>query len=150
MYLDGQLSYHIWLSLPPEVRHKLVTLFDMPRTGRTVVEYRATGVVVTSDGFTPIDLQSVSLRRMQEMLGSDSDNYYKLFEVVVLNLDALLGGTFVALGTKQEVSEVAPEERVTSAAELTPEEHVSTDMPKFCGTCDSKGGRHKKVCPKYK
>lgn len=142
---QGQLSYAIWLTLPPEIKHKLVTLFDIPRSGRTVVEYRATGAVVTSDGYTAPDLQSISLAKMQGLTGSDSDNFYKLFEVVILNLDALLGGTIVA--------PTAPVERVTSKNPLQPvdpEKVIFTEFPKiFCDSCDSKGVRHKKVCPKY-
>lgn len=141
MNYDGQVSYAIWLSLPPEARHQLVTLFDIPRSGRTVVEYRSTGAVVTSDGYTAADLQAISLPRMQSLLNSDSDNFYKLFEVVVLNLDALLGGTFVPSAPNQEP---APDERVYHTGVAT----VVEETIRFCDSCDSKGGRHKKVCPK--
>lgn len=124
-FSGGLLSYNIWLQLPPEVRHKLVTLFDMPRTGRTTVEYRAEGAVVTSDGFTPLDLGSISLERMQRLLNSTSDNFYELFEKTVANLDPLLDGTFST--------------KVVNSASA---------KPAFCDTCDSKGVKHKKVCPK--
>lgn len=130
----GQLSYAIWLSLPNEVRHKLVTLFDIPRSGMTIVDYRATGAVVTSDGYTAPDLQAISLSRMQSLLGSESDNYYKLFEEVVTNIDSLIGGTFFYADT------------VTAVSDLKLEDAIK----KFCDSCDSKGVRHKKSCPKNK
>lgn len=142
--LEGQLSYNIWLTLPAEIRHKLVTLFDIPRSGRTVVEYRASGAVVTSDGFTAPDLQAISLTRMQGLLHSDSDNFYKLLEEAITNIDALLGGTFTPPAPIQE--DAAPEQRVDSS-------HVSSGWvgkPAFCDSCDSKGGRHKKGCVKNK
>lgn len=125
----GQLAYNIWIKLPEEVRHKLVVLFDIPRSGRTVVEYRAAGAVVTSDGFTPTDIEAITLEKMQGLLGSDSDNFYKLFEQVADNLDALLDGT---LGKSDKVDK------------------MEAPTKPFCDSCDSKGGRHKKVCPKNK
>lgn len=137
---QGQLSYNIWLTLPADIRHKLVTLFDIPRSGRTVVEYRASGAVVTSDGFTAPDLQSISLTRMQGLLHSDSDNFYKLFEEAVTNIDALLGGTFVPTAPIQEAT--VPDERVDS------NEAARIQKPPFCDQCVSKGGRHLKSCPK--
>lgn len=133
----GQLSYAIWLQLPPELRHKLVILFDIPRSGSTVVEYRAAGNVVTSDGYTAIDLQAVSTERMRGLLNSDSDNFYKLFEDITTHIDALLTGTFGSSAT-------APEERID-----TPQVSSGfSTLPPFCDSCDSKGGRHKKTCPK--
>lgn len=130
-FSGGLLSYNIWLQLPSEVRHKLVTLFDMPRTGRTTVEYRAEGAVVTSDGFTPIDLGSISLERMQQLLNSTSTNFYELFEQTVAHLDSLLDGTYTTVVAVKHG-------------------HVPgiQDKPPFCDTCDSKGVKHKKVCPK--
>lgn len=147
---DGQLSYNIWLSLPFEVRHKLVTLFDIPRSGRTVVEYRATGAVVTSDGFTAPDLQSISLSKMQSLLGSDSDNFYKLFEIVVTNLDALLGGTFVS--PKQNVPDDADSNHdFSTESKLIDEKGETVYESNFAPTHEQvsklkkKGGRPKKI-----
>jgi hypothetical protein len=137
LFSDGLLSYNVWLALPSEVRHKLITLFDIPRSGNTTVEYRATGPVVTSDGFTPADLGAVSLSRMQGLLGSDSDNFYKLFEQVVNNLDDLLGGTLKAKSGE-----------TIAAEDITPDEHLVIDRSTFCDQCTSKGGRHLKTCPK--
>lgn len=153
--MQGQLSYAIWLSLPNDVRHKLVTLFNISRSGSTVVDYRAGGAVITSDGYTAPDLLAVSLPRMQGLLDTTDDNYYKLFEVVVLNIDALLGGTFAPPVSTQ--ADTAPEESVThlrgeGVFDKETGEVVTTkveEVKRFCDQCDSKGVRHKKVCPKY-
>lgn len=140
--IEGQLSYAIWLSLPLEIRTKLVTLFGIPRSGSTVVDYRVSGAVVTSDGYTAPDLQAISLRKMQHILDTDDANYYKLFEEVITHIDALLGGTFEAPVSSQEPTPPPPEKRVYTPAE-------EAVLRRFCDSCDSKGGRHKKVCPKY-
>lgn len=126
----GQLAYNIWIKLPSEVRHNLVVLFDIPRSGRTIVEYRAEGPVVTSDGYTPTDIEAITLEKMQGILGSPSDNFYQLFSEVVDNLDNLISGT--------PNKNVAPVESTPGA------------RPPFCDQCDSKGVRHKKICPKSK
>lgn len=131
--MTGQLSYAIWLSLPNDVRHKLVTLFNIPRSGSTVVDYRATGAVVTSDGYTAPDLQAISLTKMQGLLGSEDDNYYKLFESTVENIDSLLSGSYLKV--------------VTFYNDPTPGKDISKDLRViFCEFCTSKGVRHKKDC----
>lgn len=150
----GQLSYAIWLSLPNEVRHKLVTLFDIPRSGMTIVDYRATGAVVTSDGYTAPDLQAISLSRMQSLLGSESDNYYKLFERTVENIDPLLSGTYAALIASD--GEVLFEGKAPTIESMNKSVSNFVKTPEFkalkkslfCDSCDSKGVRHKKLCPK--
>jgi hypothetical protein len=153
---QGQLSYAIWLQLPADIRHKLVILFNIPRSGSTVVDYRASGPVVTSDGYTAPDLQTITLVKMQGLLQSDSDNFYKLFEEVATNIDALLGGTFGAVATSSTVLP-PPETRVEDKGVQFYDDKIGEEMaevaklikPPFCDSCDSKGGRHKKVCPKY-
>lgn len=116
----GQLAYNIWIKLPSEVRHNLVVLFDIQRSGRTIVEYRATGPIVTSDGYTPTDIEAITLEKMQSILGDKSDNFYTLFSDIVDNLQDIIDGIYKT------------------------EKIVTT---KFCDSCDSKGVKHKKICP---
>lgn len=126
----GQLAYNIWIKLPSEVRHNLVVLFDISRSGRTIVEYRAEGAVVTSDGYTPTDIEAITLEKMQMILGSTDENFYSLFSDVVDNLDSIVTGTY------HSVKEIV----VTTLDEKKP----------FCDSCTSKGVKHLKVCPKNK
>lgn len=133
--MTGQLSYAIWLSLPNDVRHKLVTLFNIPRSGMTIVDYRATGAVVTSDGYTAIDLQAITLDRMKGLLGSEDDNFYKLFEEIVSNIDTVITGNYQSV-----VPDSADSEH--NFFRENPEYVVKV----FCKFCTSKGVRHKKDC----
>lgn len=92
---DGQqfqpvLAYNVWLSLSVEKRKQLVTLFGIPRTGSNVVEYRASGNVMTSDGHTSSDLRAITTERMQHLLNSESRDFYGLFEEIVDSLDILM------------------------------------------------------------
>lgn len=86
------LSYVAWLSLPVETRQKLVALFEMPKTGESVIRVGAMmdgniGAEQTSDGYTPKDLQVITLEKMQEVAGSKSTNFYELFAQVVKDVD---------------------------------------------------------------
>lgn len=144
MHLDGQISYAIWLQLPVEIREKLVRLFGIPKSGRTVVEYRISGAVVTSDGYTAPDLQSISLAKMQALLDTDDTNYYKLFEDIINHIDALIGGTYEK-GVVFYDDPHFPSDILKAIGETSKD----IEKTKFCNQCDSKGGRHKKVCPKY-
>lgn len=120
MAIRGQVAYNIWIKLPEEVRHKLVVLFDIPRSGRTVVEYRATGPTVTSDGYTPLDIEAITIEKMNGLLGSESNNFYGQFEQICDNIDALMDGSYGKNGPAHK---------------------------RFCEFCDSKGVKHKKGCP---
>jgi hypothetical protein len=130
--IHGQVSYQIWIKLPKEIRAKLVTMFHIPRTGSAVVDYGAEGNKVVSDGFTPKDIEAITLEKMQKVLDSDSTDFYGMLEEIIVNIDALM---------QQKVEVV---ETVTTYVE------TSTHIAKtpFCDSCDSKGVRHKKICPK--
>lgn len=128
MNFDGQLPYQLWLKLPKEVRNKLAVLFNIKRTGSTVVNYGPNGNTVESDGYKPTDIEAVTLEKMQELLHTNDTNFFGLFERVVNDLDALLAPPI-------QFDEVLEEIVVKKS---------------FCDSCDSKGGSHKKVCIKYK
>jgi hypothetical protein len=91
------LSQPVWLSLTPSVRAKLVQLFGLKRSGATETYMGRDSVVrVVSDGYTAADLLAVTTQRMQELLGTDSKDFYGLFDDVLANIDALLNGSFLA------------------------------------------------------
>ena len=82
------LSTHMWVSLPTEVRYKIRTLFNIPRSSNTVVD---DGVVLT-DGTTHADLSHLTVEKMQEYLGESSTDFHKLFDQVVARaIDELSG-----------------------------------------------------------
>ena len=88
------LSQHYWMSLSKETRTKLVSLFSIPHTGEAVVSYGPTGPTVQTDGYTYQDLLSISTEKMQELLGVESTDFYELIGEVVVNVDALIAGTY--------------------------------------------------------
>lgn len=93
MDIKPLLAYNTWLALPQETRHKLEKLFDIPRTGEVIVRVGGMtsagniGGVATNDGHSAGDLYAISVEKMQEITGSDSDNFYALFKEVVESLD---------------------------------------------------------------
>lgn len=90
------LSQPVWLQLSHEMRNKLVRLFGIKRSGATETYMGRDSVVrVVSDGYTAADLMTVTTLRMQELLGTDSTDFYALFDDVIGNIDALLDGTFL-------------------------------------------------------
>lgn len=128
--MQGQVSYQIWLKLPKDIRDKLVTLFHIPRTGSSVVDYSPTGPTVVSDGYKPTDIEAITLAKMQTIMDTDSTDFYGLFEEIILNIDAVMQ-------PKIEVTEVELDKAID---EIVKE--------RFCDKCTSKGGRHLKTCPK--
>lgn len=73
------LSQSYWLQLPPETRQKVAHALNIRRSGGTVVE----GNRVVSDGYTPDDLYEVKVEKLQQFTGSDSTDFYKLFDLAV-------------------------------------------------------------------
>lgn len=95
MIMEEVLAYQIWLKLPDDTRAILAKLFDIRKTGRVVVEYRAEGAVMTSDGYTPDDLRAISIEKMQHILGDTEDNdFYALIEIIIENIGAIVKGDF--------------------------------------------------------
>lgn len=80
------------MSFSPDLKAKLVSLFEIPRSAHTIVHSGvlrdgSIGSEVQSDGYTIQDLQVISLERLQEILDSKDDNFYKLLETLVKNID---------------------------------------------------------------
>lgn len=71
-----------WLRVIPETRLFLADHFNIKRSGSTQVEQRGEAYVV-SDGFTPTDLEGLTVEKMQEYLGSKESNVHVLFELLV-------------------------------------------------------------------
>lgn len=120
------LSQPVWLRLSQEMRGKLVRLFGLKRTGATETYMGRDSVVrVVSDGFTAGDLLAVTTGKMQELLGSDSTDFYGLFDDVVANIDTLLDGSFLQ---PREVIEI--EVDVESFKNVVGSEGTNDEVPK--------------------
>lgn len=114
------LAYHAWLALPQETRSKLVTLFNIPRTGESIVQV---GVQIQGDttfiggrqqqdGHSPTDLYAITVAKMQDVLNNpDEHDFYILFNGVIENLNAILG---------IEPQPITPEDVIQPQAEVQP------------------------------
>lgn len=76
------LSIHMWVSLPNEVRYRIRTLFNIPRSSNTIV---SDGVIET-DGTTNEDFKALTIEKMQNYLGETSTDFHKLFDKVVAKI----------------------------------------------------------------
>lgn len=115
MDIQPLLAYNTWLSLPREVRAKLTTLFEIPRTGEVIVRTATVSPEgniqgeVTSDGHSAKDLYAITVEKMQSLTGNPSDNFHRLFAETVDNLDAISAGTYPVLNVP--VVEEKPKKR---------------------------------------
>ena len=91
-----------WLQLPVEARIKIALHFGLGKSGATeVVDNR-----VVSDGYTALDLQDLTLEKMQEYLNSKEKDILKLLE---LTASKILTPVITVIPTK-EIDVLPPEE----------------------------------------
>jgi len=76
------LSISMWVSLPNEVRHRIRTLFNIPRSSSTIVN---DGVIET-DGTTNEDFKHLTTDKMQKFLVTESSDFHKLFDLTVAKI----------------------------------------------------------------
>ncbi len=156
----------MWLALPKAIRNLLAERFEIPRTG--VTEIRDQDVV--SDGYTGEDLQHITLEKMNAYIGSE-ETFGRAWEITIAKAHAELnppiaeiqqvGGepTIVTIMDAQDIDEIiedmAADAQIKEEIEesLSPKSEIkfTPEEPKtpWCDSCDSKGVRHKKECPKY-
>lgn len=135
----------MWLEQPRDIREHLAKIFGIVKTG--VAEIRDQEVV--SDGVTTQDLDVVSAAKMAEYVGSsiDDTSFAQLWTITVSKAKFELHPPFVITPGNQ----VLTLEQFNTLKEVSNEEFKQiTETPKFCDSCDSLGGRHKKTCIKYK
>lgn len=76
--IKHQLTVPQWLELAPEIRQKLISLFNIPRsTGASTVNN-----VVISDGHTHEDLSAISTEKMKVFLGLEDGREYDFWLLV--------------------------------------------------------------------
>lgn len=124
----NQIYPQVWISLPKEVRNHLVKVFGLTRSGVTEVVDQT----VVSDGHSVEDLMGITLEKMVVYIGSE-ETFGRAWELTLAK-------------THSELHPPLGEIRGDGVVVPIPE--AETAAP-FCDTCDSKGVRHKKDCPKY-
>ena len=77
------ISMSTWCSLPNEVRHRIRTVFQIPRSSNVVVNDGR----IESDGSTYEDLKALSVDKMQEYLHEEMTDFHKLFDMVVARVN---------------------------------------------------------------
>lgn len=128
-----KLYTQIWIDLPQETRNHLKKAFDIPRSGITEIRDQS----VVSDGHTNTDLEAITADKMSAYVGSDTGvlSFSRLWEITLSKVKSELN---------PPVLYIAPDGVVTDVLPPLPIEK------KYCDTCVSTKGRHRKGCPKYK
>lgn len=102
------LSLGVWVSLPNEVRHKIRSIFSIPKSRATEVD---DGKLV-SDGTTHEDLKVLDVVKMQAYTGETETDFYKLFDKVVAKVnDGLYPKTTVASQSDSVTVIIEPKKR---------------------------------------
>ncbi len=173
MSFENLITTQLWLQASTPVRQHISEEFGMKRSTspRCITELGETRI--ESDGFTLEDLRALNVITMQKWLGfSKIDlqaDVFALFEmcaqkaekdlenppVQIVEPEKIVGST--GDGEAPESIPEAPLEKESDVLgpkpdALKPEDKPETpqEKPPFCESCDSKGVRHKKECPKFK
>jgi len=74
----------MWVSLPNEVRHRIRSIFNIPKSANTHVDDGR----ILSDGVTDTDLRALTVGKMQVYLSeTESVDFHKLFDKVVAKVN---------------------------------------------------------------
>lgn len=128
--------YSHWCALSITTRHKLASEFGIIKKGSTEVFDNQ----IKHDGYVIKDIESaLTLDAIQKYLGTTETDLQILWGWLV---DKIEGRGIIT-------PEILHKEfKSAQASEIKP---TVIMIPKsFCDTCDSKGARHKKGCPKNK
>lgn len=82
-----------WVQLPDYVRRRIASLFGLIRTGGADVQNN----ILITDGFTEKDLSGITVLKMQELVHSEIDNYFELFDRVLEYVENERSGKAVEL-----------------------------------------------------
>lgn len=127
-----------WMHLSKEIRGQLIKDFNLRSTGRVEVVDQT----VVTDGYTNDDLKAFTHESMSKYVGR-AESFGKLWELTIEQAISLLNPIEIVLNSPLEVSSDDLEVDDGASIELV-------DPNRFCNSCDSKGGRHKKECVNYK
>lgn len=160
----------MWLELPRDVRDHLMKVFGVVKTG--VAEVRDQTVI--SDGVTNDDLSVISFEKMTEYVGPAED-FHKLWQITVskanyelhppidildladLGFKEVSNEEFTQIQTQAQTAELNAMTPTLEVKDINgdvilsvPNDQIVTITPRYCDTCDSTKGRHRKGCPKFK
>lgn len=77
------LNIGMWVSLSQEVRNKVRSIFDIPRSGNVeVIDGR-----IQTDGTTYEDLKFLTVEKMQKYTGDTHTDFHKLFDKVLVKVN---------------------------------------------------------------
>ena len=68
---------HTWMALPHDIRTHLVGVFNIPRTGTSEIRDNE----ILSDGYSNVDLQAITLIKMNEYIGSKETSFPRAWEI---------------------------------------------------------------------
>lgn len=113
--IHHQLSIPQWLGLPADVRVKLKSIFNIPRSsGSQIVDKE-----VVSDGHTHKDLAELTVEKMQAYLSSEETDFWKLMDVVLDKIQKERGEEIKnALKQQEELQDELAGEKAEALAEL--------------------------------
>ena len=146
----------VFTALPKEKRDFLVKVFKIP--GPTNPTHVVDQEVVDA-GYSKDDLAHITLEKMCEYIGSQ-ETFGRAWEITLAKVHAELNppiatiqninGEATAVDIVETVTITEPNgEVIEEKSEITIPESEIEIKKSFCDTCDSKGGRHLKECPKY-
>lgn len=142
-----KIHVHNWISLSKETRKHLSEVFALVPTG--IAEIRDQQVI--SDGYSNADLEKITHAKMAEYVGSN-ESFSRLWELTIAKVKYELNPPIVLdLSNQSEEEQKAIVETLTeNGAKLEPvqEPIKPVDPNRFCDTCESKGIKHQKICPK--
>lgn len=110
------LAYTLWLSYSEAQREKLRRLFDIPRTGESVVHVGEIvsgniGGVQKQDGHRAEDLYAITIERIYELLNDEvpeDPNFYAAFHTLMEHLDDIYYEHYPDTKPETDVEAVAP------------------------------------------
>jgi len=127
LFLFGQ-----WLELHIATRHKIAEAFGIQKKGPTEVFNNT----IKSDGYLLKDIEEkLNVDALQKYTGSDSTDMMILWKLMVDKAEGRV--------PQDEIAALVSETTMLNQTTLEPSK-------RFCDSCDSKGKRHKKECPKAK
>ena len=134
-----QIYQHLYIHLDREVREKLIKVFNIQKSGVSEILDQT----LISDGVTNQDLSVITSKAMSEYLGVSEELPFSFLWEQVLS----------KISSKDEVpltGEVLSIEQIINEPLEVSDETLEISEGRYCQTCTSNGGRHKKGCPQYR